>query len=368
MNTHDLYHPSWLPPHCPNPKCHFHNEMHEGWPFKRMGYYMRKVEPYRIRRFKCKHCGVTFSSQTFSTTFWLKRPDILPQLLTKTVACMANRQIAEDLQVSPTCIDLQLNHLGRHCLLFHAEMVKNLKPPETLVIDGFESFELSQYHPFHFHLAVDKDTSFIHWFTDSEVRRKGRMTPEQRVKREEKERLLGKPDPQAVRKDMGELLRVVTAGAEKVTIHSDAHKAYPPAMRTVPAKIVHIITSSKDHRDYFNNLFEINLLDLMIRHCSGCHKRETIAYSKRRQAAAMKLMIFLVWRNYMRYRRVRKCKETPAMMVGLCRRPLTMGEVLARRIFVWKVELEGRWRDYYWGRVKTRGLKVNRCHNLKLAN
>ena len=367
MNTHDLHHPSWLPPHCPNPKCHFHNEMHEGWPYKRMGYYQRKVEPHRIRRFRCNHCGVTFSSQTFATTYWLKRPDILPKLLTKAVACMANRQIAEDLKVSSTCIDLQLNHLGRHCLLWHAEMVRDRKPPKNLVVDGFESFELSQYHPFHFHLAVDKDTSFFHWFTDSELRRKGRMTPEQRMKREEKDLRLGRPDPQAVRKDMAELLRVVTAGATEITIFSDAHKAYPISMRGLPVNIVHIVTSSKDHRDYNNHMFEINLLDLLIRHCSGNHKRETIGYSKRRQAAAMRLMIFLVWRNYLRFRRVRKCTETPAMMVGLCHHRLTPEEVMARRIFVGKVGLVGRWREYYWGEVGTRGLKVNRRHDLKLA-
>ncbi len=193
------------------------------------------------------------------------------------------------------------------------------------------------------------------------------MTAEQREKRAEKERLLGKPDPQAVRKDVTELLRVATSGASEITIHSDAHKAYPLAIQALPVKAIHIVTSSKDHRDYFNNLFEINLLDLLIRHCSGNHKRETIGYSKRRQAAAMRLMIFLVWRNYMRNRRVRKCKETPAMMVGLCSHRLTMDEVLESRIFVWKVGLEGRWQEYYWGEVRTRGLKVNRCHDLKLA-
>ena len=203
MNNYDLYHSSWTPPYCPSPKCKHHGGLREGWKFKRMGSFFRKAEPHRIRRFQCLVCGVTFSSQTFSATYWLKRPDILPKLMTKTVGCMCNRQL--------------------------------------------------------------------------------------------------------------------------------------------------------------------NLLDLLVRHGSGNHKRETIAYSKRRQCAAMRLAIFLVWRNYVRLRRVRRCSESPAMLLGLCSSRLTVDEVLSRRLFVYLVDLQGRWREYYWSAVETRGLKVNRRHDLKRA-
>ncbi|MBK9302437.1 MAG: hypothetical protein IPM94_00630 [bacterium] len=101
----------------------------------------------------------------------------------KTVGAMANRQIARDLQAAPATVDSQLARLGRHCLLFHAQRLAAAPLAGDLVIDGFESFEFSQYHPFHHHLAIEAGTSFVRYFTDSELRRKGRMTEYQKSRR-----------------------------------------------------------------------------------------------------------------------------------------------------------------------------------------
>ena len=360
-------HPSWSPPHCPNPDCKYANDLHPGWPFKRAGYFWRRAQPRRIRRFRCKHCGVYFSSQTFATTYYLKRPDILPRLLTLTTGCMANRQIADHLRVSPTTVDNQLNRLGRHCLLLHQHLTADLKQPSTIVFDGFESFELSQYHPFHFHTAVDCQTAFFLDFTDSPLRRKGRMTPQQRRKRQLLEERYGRPDPQAVRKDVHELLDRVVKENSPVTFRSDDHRSYRPAIRRLRARIRHEVTSSHDPRDRHNPLYEINLLDLLIRHAGANHKRETIAWSKRRHGAALRLMVFLVWRNYVRPRWRKNCDVTPAMQIGLLDRALTIEEILGQRLFVWKAGLRGRWAQYYWGEVETPALGVNRRHELKRA-
>ncbi|MFO7653114.1 MAG: hypothetical protein R6X25_04755, partial [Candidatus Krumholzibacteriia bacterium] len=119
MDTYELSHPRWTPPHCPSSTCKYHKPLQPGWRFKRMGSYFRLAEPTRIRRFRCLHCSVTFSSQTFATTYWLKKPEILPQLMTKVTGGMCNSQIATDLGVSPATIDRQIYRLGRHCLLFH---------------------------------------------------------------------------------------------------------------------------------------------------------------------------------------------------------------------------------------------------------
>jgi hypothetical protein len=332
-----------------------------------MGYYTRRTQPRRIRRFQCLHCGVTFSSQTFSTTYWLKKPEILAQLMTKVTGGMCNSQIATDLSVSPATIDRQIYRLGRHCQLVHLDRMKAAPKIHEVVIDSFVTFEHSQYHPYHLHLAVDKNTAFVPYFTDSEVRRSGRMTPEQKARREVLEAIRGRPDPQAVRKDLHELLKVLAARTSEMILHSDEHKAIPRAMRGVPCRFRHIVTNSKEHRDRWNRLFEMNLLDLLIRHAAADHKRETIAYSKRRNCGIWRLMIFLVWKNYVRPKRVRKCDQTPAMLIGLCGRRLTVREIVGRRLFWAKVGLAGRWRQYYWGEVETRALKVNRRHELKYA-
>jgi len=355
MFVPEQHHPAWRPPFCPNPNCPFHGQLARGWRYKRAGFFRRQARPRRIRRFTCLHCRRSFSTQTFSTTYWQRQPGLDAVIVTKTVGCMANRQLARDLGVAPATIDRRLSRLGRHCMLFHALQMTTAPPAARIVIDGFVSFERSQYQPFHHHVAVEKGTDFFLYFTDSEVRRSGTMTPAQKRRRAELERLYGRPDPQAVRKDVRELLAVVIGRQPEVTIDSDDHRAYPGAMRGLAPRIRHRVTSSRARRDHRNPLWEVNLLDLLIRHCSANHKRETIAWSKRRQCSAERLAVFLVWRNYLKGRREKqRGSPTPAMVRGMTDRPLTVEDVLAERIFPSRVPLPPRWAKYHDGTVVTR--------------
>ncbi len=323
--------------------------------------------PYRIQRFRCLHCRRSFSSQTFSTTYWLKRPDILPQLFMKTIGGMANRQIARDLDVAPATVDRQLSRLGRHCLLFHRQMAGGSSLQGPLVIDGFETFEFSQYFPFHHNLAVEAESGFFVHFTDSELRRKGRMRADQKRRRENLEESLGRPDPKAVERGIRELLEDVLTGVDRVKLRRDDHPAYARAIRGLGCKVRQQITPSTERRDADNPLFEVNLLDLLIRHSSANHRRETIAWSKRRQRSSERLAILLVWRNYVKKRWEKGARETPAMLKGLAKLPLRVGEILRERLFPGKVALPERWKEYYWGQVFTRALPNNRRHDLRFA-
>jgi hypothetical protein len=242
-----------------------------------------------------------------------------------------------------------------------------MSPPRDITVDGFESFELSQYYPFHFHVAVDNDSGLFLGFTDSPLRRKGRMTDHQKRRRVKLESRFGRPDPQAVRKDVHELLRTVTNGADRMTIRSDDHRSYPKSMQGISCEINHRVTSSRDRRDNRNPLWEVNLLDLLIRHSSGGHKRETIAWAKRRNASALRLAVFMVWRNWVNRRWQKRCRGTPAMAAGLCDRELTVGDVLRERLFPTRADLPRRWARYYRGDVQTPALKVNRRHEPKYA-
>ncbi len=360
--------PDFRPSFCPNPNCRYHNRISPNWRYKKTGFFTRQVRPYRIQRFTCLHCKRSFSSQTFSTTYWQKRPDIDFLLFTKATGCMANRQIARDLNVAPETINRHLARLGRHCLLYHTQMMRYAKPARRIAIDGFVSFELSQYFPFHHHLAVEKDTDFFLYFTDSEVRRSGTMTAKQKHRRTEIEQKYGRPDPAAVRKDMAELIGVASGGQSGVVIYSDAHKAYPRAIRDINLDCQHHVTSSKDHRGTNNQLWEINLLDLVIRHSSSNHKRETIAWSKRRQGSAERLGVFLVWRNYMKGRREKShSSPTPAMERGMLEKAQSSEEILVERIFLTRLNLPPKWDRYYRREIDTRGLGCQRRHQLKYA-
>jgi transposase-like protein len=358
---------SWSPPFCPNPICRFHVDP-QGWRARRKGFFSRQAAPHRIQRYQCPHCRRCFSSQTFATTYWLKRPDLPRALFLRLLACSAYRQIARDLAVSPTTVLRQAERLGRHCLLFHEALRPKTAPIEPLVVDGFETFERSQDIPVHFHTATGADSHFFYAFTDSELRRKGRMTEAQRQRRAEREQRLGRPDPKSIEREMAALVALVVPEGARAVLRSDEHPAYPRAWRRLPDRqLVHETVSSKQPRTPANPLFAANLLDLLIRHSSANHKRETIAFSKRRQSAAERLALLLVWRNYLKSFSERKRDASPAQRLGLLQRKLTVDDVLAQRLFPSRIAMPERIARYYWRLTPTRGLANPRTHRLRLA-
>lgn len=291
----------------------------------------------------------------------------MPRIFMMVVGCMANRQMARALGCSPATVAHHITRLARHCLLLQARELDRIPAPGEVVIDGFESFEWSQYFPFHHNVAVEIDSGYFLYHTDSPLRRKGRMTTAQKARRARLETHIGKAPPRAVEDGVRELLTMITARCDGITIRSDDHRAYPRAMRALKCMVTHKITSSKERRDNRNPLWEVNVLDLMIRHSTAAHKRETIAWAKRRQASIEKLTILQVWRNNIKKRREKGGRVTPAMLLGLASRPWKVRDVLAGRLFFEKTALSARWETYYRRAVETRALPINREHKLTYA-
>ena len=357
-----------IPPHGPNPNCRFHHPQPNPWPFQKFGTFTRLKPPYTVQRYRCRACRRTFSTQTFAATYWLKRPGLLVEVQKHAVSGASNRQVARILGCAPSTVDNQLARLGRHCLLFHRQLVARASPFVDIVVDGLVTFEFSQYHPYEIIVAVDRNSSFFIHFAEAERRRSGTMTAYQKQRRKMLETYHLRPDPRAVLRAMIEVLSVSLQGAIKAHIWSDKHRAYPVAIRRIRwCEVEHETVDSRARRTRKNPLFEVNCLDMLIRHCLKDHTRETIAFGKRRQHSIYRLAIFQVWRNYIKLRRERRCLMTPAMQIGLLDRALTEEEVQARRLFVSQTVLTAAWEDYYWRRVVTRPLAVNRLHELKIA-
>jgi transposase-like protein len=358
---------SFVPPFCPNPPCHFHRYDRDLWHFVRDGFFSRQVRPNRIQRYQCRHCRRHFSQQTFSTTYWLKRPDLLVPIFNQLVGCMGYRQIARQYLVSPQTVLGLAARLGRHCLLFH-ESSRPRHIVEPVALDGFQSFEWSQYHPTWFHVLAGAKSHFFYGFTDSELRRSGSMTARQKVKRRQLELRFGRPDPRSIERESAELLRIAAPAPQTLELHTDEQTDYPRAIRSVGhLAITHHTVSSRAARTARNPLFPINLLDLLIRHSSANHKRETIAFSKRRQSAVERLWVLSVWRNYMKSFSERKRDATPAMRLGITGRKVTLREILGKRLFPSRVTLPERWARYYWREIPTRVIARCRVHRMAFA-
>jgi len=131
--------------------------------------------------------------------------------------------------------------------------------------------------------------------------------------------------------------------------------------------IQHTTTSSKALRTASNPLFPVNLADLLLRHCGANHKRETIAFSKRRQGALYRAAIWVVWKNYIKSLSENRRDAPPAKRLGLIARALTVREVLAHRLLPDREPLSGWLEACYFGRIPTRALGACRVHRAKYA-
>ena len=354
------------PPFCPHPTCDSRSDP-EGWRFIKKGFYRRDRPPRQVQKYQCSHCRRNFSSQTFSTRYWLKRPDLLEPTFHRLVACSGFRQIAREFGVSHSTIRGLSDRLGRHCLLFHEQKRPKTCPSEPLVLDGFRTFEHSQYWPMDLNLVVGTSL-FVFGFNDAELRRSGTMRPAQAIKRQILEARYGRPDPQATRKRVEELLRRVVPPGGGVTLRSDEHPSYPRAMKRLRDRtFVHERTSSKVGRTTSNPLFPVNLSDMLLRHSSANHKRETIAFSKRRQSALYRAAIWVVWRNYMKDRSENRKVGPPAKALGLVERALSLRQVLTRRLFPDREKLSGWLTECYFGRIRTRAIRNCVAHRARFV-
>lgn len=281
---------------------------------------------------------------------------------------MANSQIARVLGCDPSTVDRKLDRMGRHSLLFLLSMLQNGKQPEEIVYDGLETFEFSQFYPWHLNVAVEKSTDYILGFNESELRRKGTMTAQQKEKRQQLEENYGRPDPLAIEKSTTEIFEHLIGDQLNVRIYTDKHPQYIKPLKKYGDRVTHVRTSSKEHRGHNNNLFAVNRCDMMLRHGSKNHTRETIAFSKRRQSGVYRAATFSVYNNFMMDRRQRGRKGfTPAMARGVVDRKLTYSDIFSCRLFVSHFDLPEKWRQYYYRETETRALPRNKGHTLRYA-
>ena len=354
------------PPHCPRSDCRYH-KCADGWDCIKFGSFTRRAAPQRIQRFRCVHCRATFSTQTFSTSYYLKRPDVLTPIAFRVLACSGYRQMARETRCSHTTIMGQVARLGRHALLLLEELRPQGPIREPFTFDGFESFAYSQYHPLHLNLGVGSVSHYTYGFTFARLRRKGRMTENQKRRRSQIEATHGRPDPKAIEKSVADLFRI-SAAPQEIVARSDEHPAYPRAFRHLPEYTIHHeMTSSLDARTPGNPLFPVNHLDQSFRHNSANHKRETIAFSKRHQGVIERAAWLLLWQNWGKHFSDRAKDGTPAMRLGLTKTPWSVKKLLTGRRFVTRIALPKTWQEYYRRKVDTPGIQNPRRHTLKLA-
>ena len=343
-----------IPRFCPRPSCRYHHREKPppGW-YLSAGYYHTKAFG-TIPRYRCRLCGKYFSSQTFSIDYYSKRTVPYRKLIRHLITTSSIRDMARDFSVSVDVVLNKLERLARNSLLTLELMCTELSLSENLVTDGFESFTVSQFFPCHINLLAGRATQLLYAFDYVTLRRKGRMTAEQKRMRDELERVF-RADPKGVERSMVQVFeaaaRLIQEGSKAaVTIYSDKHHAYSRAMKRCEAmqqlvgagRAAHKRIDSRRARTRSNPLFAVNYLDRQIRKDMCEHVRETVCFGRNVNRAMDRMAIYGVHHDLMKpYREAKGIKRTHAEMAGMSREAVrkVLSGLFTRRAFATRVSL-----------------------------
>lgn len=370
------------PPFCPRSDCPEHRRSTSGYRCRKHGCYTLRSGK-TIQRYLCETCGKTFSKKAFSPRYWLKRPELLLPIAAGLQAGSAHRQLARNLGCAASTVTRQAARIGRHCILLLERALQALgrAPDESIVLDHFETFEFTQDFPFGVATTVGSDSWFVYVIDPAPHRRTGRRSAQQQ------KRLAARPRRDHHGGYEGSTLRTIRRlsslddGTRPLRLIGDDHPAY----RTTVARLddpsrIRLETHPNPKRGPKGSprspqalardraMFPVDLLHGLLRHCLAAHKRQTLAFGRRLNALMERLFVFVAWRNFIKGRSERKPDpDTPAMRLGLTRRPWTWKMTLARRLFPARERLRGVWRELYRRQWTTPLLPSNRRHDLKLA-
>jgi transposase-like protein len=331
------------PPFCPWPECKAH--LRRGVGFHKHGSYRRKHDPTRIPRFKCRDCEHTCSRQTFSTTYYLKRPGLQARIAAALAACSAHRQIARSERCAKTTVTRQAERLGRHAILFCARM-RSKAPPisEPMVHDHFESFVSRQDRALAIGTAVGARSWFVYDIDPAPHRGSGR-----RPDRQPDSQAKATPDGSYVRSISRTISSLIARVPEhdQLVLRVDGRLDYLEAVRRsgLASRLrMEIFPNPKRgakgsprsleaiERDFA--MFPVDQLHQLLRHTCSDHKRETIAFGRRAESILGRAHLIAVWKNFIKKRTERRPSDTtPAMVVGLTDARWTWERVLSRRLF-----------------------------------
>jgi len=369
------------PPFCPRDWCRYHTDP-VGFRWYKNGS-NKNARGFRNQRYVCKGCGSSFSRKAFSITYYLKRPELLRPVAAGLQAGSAHRQIARTQGCAPSTVTRMSARLGRHAMLLHCKSLEALgkQLEESVVLDHFETFELTQDLPFGVATVVGSESWFVYGIDPAPHARAGKRSPaqqrrcERRAPRPTRGGYLG-----STSRTLDRLLALKRPGRE-LRIVADGMRAYDRAVarhpegrkirlenHPVPERGPKGTRRSRRAVARDRAMFPADTLHGLLRHSLAAHKRETIAFGRRLNAILERLFLTTVWRNFVKHRSERRPdRTTPAMWLGLTDRPWTWTRVLGRRLFPARERIDPEWMRLYRRAWPTPELPSNTRHRLIFA-
>lgn len=323
--------------------------------FTRYGFHWTKTFGL-VPRFRCRSCGKTFSSQTFSIDYYAKRIVDYLDLLTRHAGSESVRGIGRGLGVSCGTVLNRFDRLSRQAVAMHAALRPLARVDEPVCADGFVSFDVSQYFPSEITFSITSGSRFVLDLSHATRKRSGTTTAAQKRRAAE---LYPKVDFEraAVTRAFRDILDSLAAERppaprRPLIIITDEKKEYSEALRRSRLyreqdedhRVAHLQISSKLPRNFANPLFASNYLDREIRKDQANHHRETTCFSRNVSNAMARLACYIVHHNY----RKRFSIKAPvwdgtlhAEAAGLDRDLVaaSIGEMVRIRVFLTRIKL-----------------------------
>jgi transposase-like protein len=291
------------------------NKPRRGSWYQRDGTYASKCQGKRVQRFICKRCGKKFSTQTFSLDYGVKKRIPYRRVFDQINSGSGIRFLARNLGVTDKVITNRISRLARQAIGIHALLKNDFHLTEDLAADGFESFTWSQYFPNNIHLAVGKESQYLYGIDYAHIRRKGRMTEKQKLRRETLEKRWKAP-PGDISASFARLVRHILRyrkenEGDPPVLYTDEKQEYRQVLKGVEG-IRHLTISSHAARTVRNDLFAVNYYDREIRKDQSNHTRETVEFSRDVNNAMDRLWMYSAYHNYLKpYRTGRNGGKMP---------------------------------------------------------
>ena len=296
---------------CPNPECPNHKAAPQGHWYVSLGFYSTKCFG-DVPRYRCKICGHSFSSQTFSLDYFAKKRLDYRQIERLVSSSMSQRALSRHFKVSLGTINNRIMRLSHQTLAMHSLLRPRASHREPVCIDGFVSFDRSQYFPNNITISLTSHSQFILSLSHATLRRSGRCTDSQKRRKTILYRSVTF-EKAALERSFSELLDQLYR--ERCTIYSsplllitDEKCEYARALGVHPSRfsIHHLTVNSKVPRTFQNPLFASNYLDRELRKDLADHRRETVCFPRNVANMLNRLVVYLGWHNYEKHYRIAK--------------------------------------------------------------
>lgn len=351
------------PRFCPRAGCPQHLlDSPSRFRYTRCGFFTRKSDRRCFPRFRCLVCCSRFTQPAFTTSYYLKRPELLVPVAAGLNAGSAHRQIARSLDCAPSTVTRLAARLGRHALLLQARALDRLPAiEEPIVLDHFETFVVRQEEALALATPVGQRSWFVYGIDPAPHRRGGRRSGAQKKRLRERP---GSRHTGSYRRSTERVLEILLAKLpeqRQLQLVSDGHPAYARVLQSHPerGRIRHHVYPNPPRgpkgskpsplaviRD--RQMRAVDVLHGLLRHTCAHHRRETIAFGRRTNAVVERGFLTVIWRNFVKQvTERRRDRTTAAMGLGLTRAQWSWDRVLARRLFPGRSRLPRGWAKVY---------------------